>query len=73
MDISFEGNVISVDQDLCMGSGYCAREYPTLFQLDGDGVAELNTGVTLGANALHQAESAAQICPAAAIEVLHGA
>ncbi|SIK94906.1 Ferredoxin-2 [Mycobacteroides abscessus subsp. abscessus] len=65
---------VTIDQDLCMGSGYCAREYPELFQMSTDGVAELisdtskeTDAASVSGTAAEHARNASMICPAAAI------
>ncbi|MUM23340.1 ferredoxin [Mycobacterium sp. CBMA271] len=63
---------ITVDQDLCMGSGYCIAQHPDLFCVDEEGIAApRNTGMLDASHAL-DAINAAQICPASAIEVTRG-
>ncbi|MEU9808619.1 ferredoxin [Mycobacterium sp. NPDC050853] len=63
---------ITVDQDLCMGSGYCIVQHPGLFGADADGIAmPLITGALLEDQVVEAAD-AAHICPASAIEVLRG-
>ncbi|SHQ88773.1 ferredoxin [Mycobacteroides abscessus] len=62
---------LTVDQDLCMGSGYCARSYPDLFDLGDDGIAFTRTQ-QLSGEQLADAQDAVAICPSSAIEV-HGA
>ncbi len=34
-----DGFTVTVDQDPCMGSGYCIAQYPELFEADADGTA----------------------------------
>ncbi|SHR28256.1 Ferredoxin-1 [Mycobacteroides abscessus subsp. bolletii] len=65
---------VSIDQDLCMGSGYCAREHPELFRMSSDGVAELTADNTKDADPVRisgtsreAAHHASMICPAGAI------
>lgn len=60
---------LALDQDLCMGSGYCARAFPDLFSITDEGIAQLNTHAVLIGKVLHDAHQAAQICPAGAIEI----
>lgn len=62
---------VTVDQDLCMGSGYCAKAYPALFALADDGIA-YTTIKQLDNQQRTDAEHAATICPASAIELHEG-
>ncbi|WP_433654367.1 ferredoxin [Nocardia sp. CA-128927] len=66
---------VQVDQELCLGSGYCVQAAPEVFGLPGD-VVELRTGDSASGpvevpeeliGAVHSAELA---CPAAAITLL---
>lgn len=68
--------VVTVDQDVCMGSGYCARETLNLFHLREDGIAELDVNGTRTAGPVQipvadqpAACHAASICPSGAITV----
>jgi len=65
------GSIVTVDQDLCMGSGYCVAQHPDLFRADADGTAVPLLTATLSEAQAQGAAAAAQICPAGAIEV-HG-
>ncbi|HET6191393.1 MAG TPA: ferredoxin [Trebonia sp.] len=60
---------ITVDTDRCVGSAYCQRIAPALFDLGDDGFAVvLDAEVTAaGATAAREAETA---CPAMAISLL---
>jgi ferredoxin len=66
---------ITVDPDKCVGSGYCQRIAPALFDLGDDGIAfvldsgQPGTGAdtATGAAAAKEAEAA---CPAMAIAIL---
>ena len=64
---------ITVDPDKCVGSAYCQRIAPALFDLGDDGIAfVLDSGQTgadtgTGAAAAREAEAA---CPAVAIAIL---
>jgi ferredoxin len=60
---------ITVDTDRCVGSAYCQRIAPALFDLGDDGFAVvLDAEVTAaGAGAAREAETA---CPAMAISLL---
>lgn len=60
---------ITVDTDRCVGSAYCQRIAPALFDLGDDGFAVvLDAEVTdAGAGAAREAEAA---CPAMAISLL---
>ncbi|WP_423488122.1 ferredoxin [Mycobacteroides sp. PCS013] len=66
---------VSIDHDVCMGSGYCAREHPELFRMTTEGVAELYWGtkepvpLAVSDKLRKAAEDASAICPAAAITV----
>ncbi len=63
---------ITVDQDLCMGSGYCIAQHPDLFCADEEGIAAPRNAGMLDASHAVGAINAAQICPASAIEVIRG-
>lgn len=65
------GSIVTVDQDLCMGSGYCVVQHPDLFGADADGTAVPLLTATLSDAQAQGAASAAHICPAGAIEVHH--
>ncbi|MGQ0825042.1 MAG: ferredoxin [Actinomycetota bacterium] len=58
---------ISIDRDVCMGSGNCAFWAPGVFDLDEDGIA-----VVLDVNAQPEDKVvlAAQGCPTQAISIL---
>ena len=68
---------ITVDPDKCVGSAYCQRIAPALFDLGDDGIAFVldsgqpgtgaDTGTGTGAAAAKEAEAA---CPAVAIAIL---
>ena len=60
---------ITVDPDKCVGSAYCQRIAPALFDLGDDGIAfVLDSGQPgTGAAAAKEAEAA---CPAVAIAIL---
>lgn len=61
---------ITVDDDVCMGAGYCYRSYPQLFAAATD-----DTSVALataGGELLDDATRASQICPSGAIEIHRG-
>ena len=70
---------VSLDQDLCMGSGYCIRADSRLFGLTSDGIAELQSGdppgpagegpVLIASDQLDDARALANICPSGAITV----
>ncbi|MBN7437892.1 ferredoxin [Mycobacteroides abscessus] len=59
----------TLDQDMCMGSGYCARQYPQLFSMGDDGIAELQSAGSDDGDVIAAAGAAASFCPAGAIEV----
>jgi ferredoxin len=62
---------ITVDPDKCVGSAYCQRIAPALFDLGDDGIAFVldsgQPGTGTGAAAAKEAEAA---CPAMAIALL---
>jgi ferredoxin len=62
---------ITVDPDKCVGSAYCQRIAPALFDLGDDGIAFVldsgQPGKGTGAAAAREAEAA---CPAMAIALL---
>jgi ferredoxin len=62
---------ITVDPDKCVGSAYCQRIAPALFDLGDDGIAFVldsgQPGTGTGAAAAKEAEAA---CPAMAIAIL---
>lgn len=62
-------HTFALDQDLCMGSGYCVREYPQLFSMGDDGIAELQSSGSDDDEIIAVARDAASICPASAIDV----
>lgn len=62
-------NIFALDQDLCMGSGYCARQYPELFSMGDDGIAELQSAGSDDDDVVAAAQDAASFCPASAIDV----
>lgn len=66
------GFTVTVDQDLCMGSGYCIAQYPELFGADADGTAMPRSAGALRADQAAEAAAAAHLCPASAIEVRRG-
>ena len=51
----------------CISCGLCAEEYPDLFHLNGEGVAESVGQVPAGQE--DQARQAAEACPVGVIEV----
>lgn len=66
------GFTVTVDQDLCMGSGYCIAQHPELFDADPDGTARAWGAGALRADQAAEAAAAAHVCPASAIEVRAG-
>jgi len=66
---------ITVDPDKCVGSGYCQRIAPALFDLGDDGIAfvldsgQPGTGADTGTGAA-AAKEAEAACPAMAIAIL---
>lgn len=73
-----EGLSVKVDQDVCMGMGYCFRTAPTLFAPDDDGIVSLLGGDTatgpqdLPAERRAAAVKASQLCPSGAISLEGG-
>lgn len=66
---------LTLDQDVCMGAGYCAKTHPRLFRLTGEGIAELR-GDDLGSRVslrndedVAAARRCANVCPSGAIAV----
>jgi ferredoxin len=57
--------LIQIDRSLCSGFGSCLKEAPTIFALDGDGVATLLVTETADEDVL----AAAGSCPMGAIAV----
>jgi len=57
--------LVHVDRSLCSGFGSCLKEAPTVFALDGDGVATLLVAKTGDEAVLAAADS----CPMGAIAV----
>jgi len=57
--------LVEIDRSLCSGFGSCLKEAPTVFTLDGDGVATLLVAETGNEAVL----SAAGSCPMGAIAV----
>ena len=56
---------VSVDRQLCIGSGMCVLTAPDVFDQDDDGKSLVrNTSPSLGHSGIRTAE---QVCPAAAI------
>lgn len=55
---------ISIDRDVCMGSGNCAFWAPTVFDLDAEGVAVI---VEVDDTLIERIRSAVQGCPTQAI------
>ncbi|MFI7000093.1 ferredoxin [Nocardia sp. NPDC050175] len=66
------GSTVEVDQELCLGSGYCVHAAPEVFGLPDD-VVELRTGtggsgpVEVPGELVEAVHSAELACPAAAI------
>jgi ferredoxin len=58
---------ITIDRDVCMGSGNCSFWAPGVFDLDDDGIAVV---VDPGAAPLEKVVLAAQGCPTQAIAVV---
>ncbi|GLE59411.1 hypothetical protein NJBCHELONAE_47240 [Mycobacteroides chelonae] len=64
------GFSVIVDQDLCMGSGYCVAQHPELFSADADGTAVPRAAGVLNEDQVAKADEAAHLCPASAIELV---
>ncbi len=67
--------LLRLEEDMCMGAGYCAKSSPKLFRINDDGFATLN-GAVEGSDAveiagadLEAARECVNICPAGAIDV----
>ena len=60
---------VVIDRSLCSGFGSCVDLAPTLFALNGDGIATVRTGETQDEAAI----SAAGDCPMGAIAVFDAA
>jgi len=58
---------ITVDPELCMGSGNCSFWAPGVFELDDDGIAQV---VDVAAQPADKVILAAQGCPTQAISVV---
>ncbi len=58
---------VTVDDDVCMGAGYCYSSYPELFTANSDDTSRLNAPAS--SNSIDEAEKASRICPSGAIEV----
>jgi ferredoxin len=63
------GLVVSVDRDVCMGSGNCVFRAPGAFDLDPDGIAYV---VDPAGGPEASVRAAATQCPAHAITVQEG-
>ncbi len=63
---------ITIDRDLCMGSGNCSFWAPGVFDLDDDGVAVVVDAGALGAGLESEGKVilAAQGCPTQAISIV---
>ena len=57
---------VSVDEDVCIGSGTCVKIAPAVFELDDEGVAQVLDPNAAELADLHRAEDS---CPVAAISV----
>jgi ferredoxin len=57
---------ITIDRQVCMGSGNCAYWAPGVFDLDGDGIAVVVGGTEGRDDEIRLAE---ENCPTAAIQV----
>lgn len=61
---------VSVDPDLCMGSGYCIRDVPAVFAEEPDGTSAVRADAASVTPELEEpVRAAALTCPAGAIEV----
>jgi len=59
---------VEVDRDICVGSGYCHRTAPGVFDIDQSGLAYVLTAHPTGAD-VDAAREAEQSCPSMAITV----
>ena len=59
---------ITVDRDLCIGSGNCVRMAPEIFDQDDDGLVTLL--VTDAGAAFARVRQASAICPVGAVSLL---
>ena len=67
--------LLRLEEDMCMGAGYCAKSSPKLFRINDDGFATLN-GAVEGSDAveiagadLEAGRDGDNICPPAAVVV----
>jgi ferredoxin len=66
---------LRLEQDVCMGAGYCAKRSPQLFRITTEGIAALNgatdgsDSVELNESELDEARECVNTCPAGAIDV----
>lgn len=56
---------IKVNQDICIGCGACQGEYPDVFEINDEGLAEVQDKKEL--QATEEAEIMTGICPVGAI------
>ncbi|SHO98112.1 ferredoxin [Mycobacteroides abscessus] len=77
MEQAIGPSAIAVDQELCMGSGYCVRLQPRRFELNSDGICQI-LGVSAADPAgagpvevsdgeLDALEQAVDVCPSSAL------
>jgi ferredoxin len=59
---------ITIDRDRCVGSAYCQRIAPAIFDLGDDGVAVVLDGDVTGPRAAAAREAEAE-CPSLAISI----
>ena len=57
---------VTVAKDVCIGCGLCAGSYPSIFEMDDDGLAKASVAEVEDSSA---ADDAAANCPVQAIEV----
>lgn len=60
---------VTVDQDVCIGSGTCVQSTPDVFELNDEGVAQVKDAGAAGAAPLEDLQRAEDSCPVAAILV----
>ncbi len=63
------GHRIEIDSELCMSSGRCVADLPTVFRFDPDEIAELVPGADVSADP-QLLVAAVRNCPAEAITLL---
>ncbi|MCI8445176.1 MAG: ferredoxin [Bacilli bacterium] len=56
---------VNVNQDICIGCGACQAEYPDVFEINDEGLAEVQNGREMQEQ--EEAEIMTGICPVGAI------